>query len=98
MVGANTGKKAFTVVELFRYTLNQSFSLIVFEQRWAGGCEKTPSNQAIPKTRFLKGRSSRAACRAHQRLVEIRKRDDRVAAQLEAVSAQPRRLSGYRLP
>ena len=44
---------------------------------------KKHRRHAIPRVRFLKGRSSRAACRARQRLVGIRKRDDRVAARLQ---------------
>jgi hypothetical protein len=82
MVETNTDKKAFAVIELIRYTLNQSFSLLVFSSGGRVGAKKH-RRHAIPRVRFLKGRSSRAACRAHQRLVGIRKRDDRVAARLQ---------------
>ena len=83
MVEKNADKKAFAVIELFRYTLNQSFSLIVLSSGGRVGAKKHRRSEPYPKIRFLKGRSSRAVCRARQRLVEIRKRDDRVAARLQ---------------
>ena len=98
MVETNTDKKAFAVIEMLRYTLNQSFPLIDLSSGGWVGAKKHRRTTPYRETRCLKGRSSRAVCPARQRLVGNRKRDDRVAAQLEAVSAPPRRLSGSRLP
>ncbi len=40
MVETNTDKKAFAVIELLRYTLNQSFSLIVLSSGGRVGAKK----------------------------------------------------------